>query len=352
MKVIIIGGAGFIGSNAAKYYAEKNNEVIIFDNLSRKGSHINLKYLQKNYSNIKFINGDITNVSDIYHSLAKEMEDSNFILHLAAQVAVTTSVKNPREDFNINAMGTFNVLEALRTIKEKTGNNPLFLYSSTNKVYGEMKNTKIIEKDNEYGYENLLDGIGENELLDFHSPYGCSKGTGDQYVRDYHRIYGLKTVVFRQSCIYGERQFGVEDQGWVAWFIIASILKKPITIFGDGKQVRDVLWVEDLINVYDLALQNIEKVNGKVYNIGGGPKNTLSLLRLVSTIEDISKEKIVIPFSEWRPGDQKVCIMNTKKVQEDLGWRPTVNPEEGVRKLYDWVINNKEEIESFMNLNL
>jgi len=347
MKVAITGGAGFIGCNAAEYYSKRGNEVFVFDNLSRRGSESNLKFLKANYpDNIKFCKGDITN-PELNNKLKETLSGSDLILHLAAQVAVTTSVKDPREDFQINNLGTFNVLETVRELKEKNGENPTLIYASTNKVYGGMEEIKIGEGQSSYHYEDLPKVISEKQNLDFHSPYGCSKGAGDQYVRDYHRIYGLDTIVMRQSCIYGRRQFGVEDQGWVAWFTIANALKKPITIFGDGKQVRDVLWVDDLINAYEMARKNIDKTKGQCYNVGGGSNNKMSLLKLVSQLEDLSKRKMEVSYDDWRPGDQKVCIMDIGKAKRDFGWEPSVNPQQGVNKLYGWVNDNLEEVSYF-----
>ncbi len=343
MKVVIIGGAGFIGCNAAEYYAKKGADVVVFDNLSRKGSEENLNYLLRQ-SKIKFVKGDITIPWDVKKLLKPEMADSVLILHLAAQVAVTTSVTDPREDFYINAFGTFNVLESLREIKEENGSTPVLIYSSTNKVYGGMEDVPTIDKGDMHDYLDLPEGIHEERLLDFYSPYGCSKGCGEQYVRDYNRIFGLNTIVMRQSCIYGRRQFGVEDQGWVAWFTIANILDKPITIFGDGKQVRDALWIDDLIEAYDLAYQKIEVTKGKCYNIGGGKENKMSLHQLLKILAHISGKKMDISYDQWRPGDQKVCFMNIQKAQKDFGWAPKISVEEGIRKLYSETEKNKEEI--------
>lgn len=344
MKVSIIGGAGFIGCNAAEFYVKRGDSVLVIDNLSRKGSESNLRYLQGNYKNISFLKGDITQSSFTKEVLPEAIKGSELVLHLAAQVAVTTSVTNPREDFEANALGTFNVLEAMRKLKEKHNENPVFIYSSTNKVYGKMDHIPVIDKGQEYDYENLPKGIDEESQLDFYSPYGCSKGAGDQYTRDYARIYGLNTIVMRQSCIYGKRQFGVEDQGWVAWFTIANALDIPVTIYGDGKQVRDVLFADDLINAYELARQNISKTRGQVYNIGGGVNNKLSLLNLLSQLENLSGKKIMPKFAGWRQGDQKVCIMDTSKAERDFGWKPQINPKEGVAQLYKWIDENKEEI--------
>ena len=248
---LITGGAGFIGSNFAARCLARGEKIRIFDNLSRAGSKRNLEWLEAEYGRNSFelIVGDVRDRDAIQKAAA----DVTKILHLAAQVAVTTSVTDPRTDFEINALGTFNTLEAARL----SGNNPAFLFASTNKVYGGMENVRVVEKDTRYDYADLPEGASEEQLLDFHSPYGCSKGCGDQYVRDYARIYDLPTVVFRQSCIYGKRQFGVEDQGWVAWFIIAVLSGKPISIYGDGKQVRDILFVDDLCDAYDAAFQRL-----------------------------------------------------------------------------------------------
>jgi CDP-paratose 2-epimerase len=215
------------------------------------------------------------------------------------------------------------------------------LYASTNKVYGGMEELKIIEEETRYRYENLPYGVPESYPLDFHSPYGCSKGAGDQYVRDYARIYGLKTVVLRQSCIYGPRQFGVEDQGWLAWFIIAAVTKTPITIYGNGKQVRDILHIEDLMKVYDLAVENISHVTGKVFNIGGGRDNALSIWTEFSPIiEQLMGAKIKVTWGDWRPGDQTIYISDIRNVRRELGWEPKISPRAGIRKLYHWVIKN------------
>jgi len=334
MKILITGGAGFIGSNAANYFLSQGHDVAIFDNFSRKGTESNLEWLKKNYPGIKVIRGDTRKFDDIKNAVA---EGYDVLLHLAAQVAVTTSVVDPREDFEINAMGTFNVLESCRLADKK----PIFIYSSTNKVYGGMEDVKTVERNGRYEYADLPNGVPENRLLDFHSPYGCSKGSADQYVRDYARIYGLKTVVCRQSCIYGYRQFGVEDQGWVAWFIIATILGKPLTIYGDGKQVRDVLFVEDLVAAYDSIIKNIDKISGNVYNVGGGSKNQMSLLELISFIENFTGKKLEYKFSDWRPGDQPVFVCDIEKAKREFGWEPKVSVEEGVKKLFNWVKENK-----------
>jgi CDP-paratose 2-epimerase len=228
------------------------------------------------------------------------------------------------------------VLEAVRVNCPQAA----LLYASTNKVYGGMEQIVIVEKDGRYAYQDLPRGMPETTPLDFHSPYGCSKGAGDQYVHDYARIYGLKTVVFRQSCIYGTRQFGIEDQGWVAWFTIATVLGKPITLYGDGKQVRDVLWVGDLISLYARAIDNIDVAGGKVYNAGGGAAFTMSLLELLEFLRQLKGEPVPVSTADWRPGDQKVFVADISKVKADLGWEPTVSPAEGVKRLWEWTHPN------------
>lgn len=341
-NILITGGAGFIGSNAAVYFLKKGYKVTIFDNFSRKGSEKNIKWIKNEFKgkNLKLIKGDVRKDGIKIERLAKE---SDLILHLAAQVAVTTSVENPREDFEINALGTFNVLEAVR----KSGNNPVFIYSSTNKVYGGLEDLKIVEGKTRYTFKNLSGGVSEKRGLDFHSPYGCSKGTADQYVRDYARIYGLNTIVFRQSCIYGPHQFGVEDQGWVAWFIIALTLGKRITIYGNGKQVRDLLYVEDLVRACEMAAENIKKTRGQIYNIGGGTKNTISIwFDFKPILEKLFNRKLNPKFSGWRPGDQPIYISDIRKAKKDFGWEPKINVEMGIKKLYDWVSSNKELFDS------
>ncbi|HEX2978697.1 MAG TPA: NAD-dependent epimerase/dehydratase family protein, partial [Anaerolineaceae bacterium] len=258
-NVMVTGGAGFIGSNYVARLLKRGEHVTVYDNLSRAGAKMNLVWLRQTFGQDAFelVQGDVRD-ADL---LARTARQADLIVHLAAQVAVTTSVVDPREDFSINAQGTFNLLEAARA----SGRNPVVIYASTNKVYGGMEDVRVVEDQNGYIYADYPNGIPETMPLDFHSPYGCSKGTGDQYVRDYHRIYGLPTVVMRQSCIYGPRQFGVEDQGWVAWFLIAAVTGKPISIYGDGKQVRDILFVEDLLNAYDAAIDHIDGCAGQIF---------------------------------------------------------------------------------------
>ena len=343
-KILVTGGAGFVGSHVSEYFAKKGNEVIAFDNLSRgdtlktmSKSESSIKYnwnYLKKFENIKLVDGDIRKGADIENV----MEDVDVILHTAAQVAVTSSVEDPRTDFEINALGTFNVLEAAR----KSDSSPTVVYCSTNKVYGEnVNNVKVGEKETRYVFEGI-DGIPETFSIDLceHTPYGCSKLTGDLYVQDYGHLYGLKTGIFRMSCIYGTRQFGVEDQGWVVWFTIAVLTGKPLTIYGDGKQVRDVLYVTDLVKAYDAFLNKNIKIG--VYNTGGGPENTMSLLELLDILENETGTKPEISYSDWRPSDQKVYISDISKARKELGWKPEVGPEEGVKKLVEWVKREKQ----------
>lgn len=335
-KVLITGGCGFIGTNCAVHHLRKGDKVIIFDNLSRPGAKENLLWL-KNQGKFIFVKGDIRNYKKLLEVF--KIYKPNLIYHLAAQTTMVESVKNPREDFEINALGTLNVLEATR--KETPG--AIFIYSSTNKVYGEMKYLKVVEKKKRYEYKDIK-GINESYPLDFHGPYGCSKGCGDQYTLDYFRIFGLKTIVFRQSAIYGPHQFGIEGQGWIAWFCINWIFNRPVTIYGDGKQVRDVLYIDDLLNAFDLAVKNINKTKGKVYNIGGGENFSLSIWELFEILEKLSKRKIKYEISSWRPGDQKVYISDISRAKKDFHWFPKISPTEGIRKLYQWVLTNKEII--------
>ena len=336
---LITGGGGFIGINLAAYYLANKKRVTIFDNFSRAGSEENVRWLKNRYGDrLTVVTGDVRRVDRHFLEL---VANSEVVFHLAAQVAVTTSVTNPREDFDVNALGTFNILEAVRLSSSK----PIVVYSSTNKVYGKMADLKVIEADGRYAYGNCANGISETHPLDFYSPYGCSKGTGDQYVIDYARIYGLRTVVFRQSCIYGPHQFGIEDQGWVAWFAIQAMQNRPVTIYGDGKQVRDVLYVEDLIMAYNAAINNISKITGKAYNIGGGSKNTLSLLELIDFLGKHFGQRLKYSFEEWRPGDQLIYISDIRKAKADFGWEPSVKPHEGIKKLLEWVQENEHLLE-------
>jgi len=336
-KTLITGGAGFIGINYAARLIERGEDVIIYDNLSRSGTPRNLDWLKGAYGEGSFelIEKDVRDQA----SIKAAAESADLILHLAAQVAVTSSVIDPRTDFEINALGTFNVLEAARSAP----NNPPVFYSSTNKVYGDLEGIKVAEGETSYYFEDHPFGVAETQTLDFHSPYGCSKGTGDQYVRDYHRIFGLPTVVFRQSCIYGPQQYGIEDQGWVAWFVIAAVTGRPLSIYGNGKQVRDLLFVNDLLDAYDQAALHIDKTAGQIYNIGGGPDNTLSIwAEFGPLLEKVLGQKITVAWEDWRPGDQRVFVADIRKAQEDFGWSPTTDVPAGIKKLFDWVRANRD----------
>ncbi len=338
MHYLVTGGAGFIGSNYAHRLLQRGENVTIYDNLSRRGAEVNLQWLRDTCGEFNFIQGDVRNPEQLKDPVSK----ADVIVHLASQVAVTTSVEKPRMDFESNALGTFNVLEAARVSHRQ----PILIYASTNKVYGGMENVIIQEHDTRYVYRDYPHGIPETYPLDFHSPYGCSKGAGDQYVRDYARIYDLPTVVFRQSCIYGPRQFGVEDQGWVAWFIIAAIKKHPLTIYGDGKQVRDLLYVEDLLNVYDAAVERIDRATGQVYNVGGGSQNQLSIwCEFGPLLEQHLGYTIPIVRSTWRPGDQRIYVSDIRKAKRELDWQPQVSVKEGIVRLCNWVLENKELFE-------
>jgi CDP-paratose 2-epimerase len=311
--------------------------VIVYDNLSRAGAKQNLTWLKNQRGSFIFVKGDVRNYQRLLETFRKYKPD--FVLHLAAQVTMVTSVINPREDFEINALGSFNVLEALRKGSPKAS----LIYSSTNKVYGEMTDVPIIEISRRYSYKNVK-GISETQHLDFHGPYGCSKGTGDQYSLDYARIYGLKTVVCRQSGIYGPHQFGIEEQGWLAWFSNALLFDKAVTIYGDGKQVRDVLYIDDLLEAFDLVFRNIKKTRGRAYNIGGGPKFSLSIWELFDILEKLSGKKINYSFDDWRVGDQKIYISDLTNSKKDFNWTPKTSPKEGVKKLYNWISQNKNII--------
>jgi CDP-paratose 2-epimerase len=340
MQILITGGAGFIGCNLAQRLLGRGHHVVVYDNLSRPRTPHNLAWLEEYAAGapgkLSFIQADVREAA----ALERAAADVDAIYHLASQVAVTTSVRDPRTDFEINALGTFNAVEAARLSPRR----PALIYASTNKVYGGMEDLAIVEGATRYSYRDLPGGVPETQPLDFHSPYGNSKGCGDQYVRDYHRIYGLPTVVFRQSAIYGPRQFGVEDQGWAAHFVIAAQTGRPISIYGDGKQVRDMLFVDDLIDLYELALARLDVAAGKIYNVGGGPANTLSvwaefqpmLTRLAGRPVEAAH------FGDWRPGDQHVCVLDISKVERELGWRPRVSLDAGMARLWGWVAENIE----------
>lgn len=342
MKVLVTGGAGMVGSHTAEYYAQKGNEVIVLDNLMRSqlfGSNkqsveYNWRYLTK-YSNIKRIKGDVRQEQDVLKAIGQGVD---LVIHTAAQPGVPSSIRMPREDFSINAAGTLNVLECVRQKSPQA----TFIYCSTNKVYGEnIDLVPLTEKDTRYEYRETK-AIAETMSVDHtgHTPYGASKYVGDLYTQEYGRIYGMKTAVFRMSCIYGTRQFGFEDQGWVAWFIIAVITNQPITIYGDGKQVRDLLYVTDLIEAYDKFMKSDQQ--HAVYNIGGGPENTVSLNEFLAMLEKDTGIQPHTKFAPWRPSDQKVYISDISKVRKELNWEPKINPQEGIRLLIEWVKKHQE----------
>ncbi len=338
---LVTGGAGFIGCNYAHRLLSRGEQVTVYDNLSRRGSGANVSWLREQHGaeSFRMVVGDVRD----YDTLAQAAQGTDVVVHLAGQTAVTTSVKDPRSDFEDNALGTFNALEAAR----HADTNPVFIYASTNKVYGGMEDVVVIEQETRYAYRDFPLGIPETQPLDFHSPYGCSKGAGDQYVRDYARIYGLPTVVFRQSCIYGPRQMGVEDQGWVAWFIIAAVTGQPITIYGNGKQVRDVLFIDDLLGAYDAAIARIDVSAGQVYNVGGGPAHTMSVwAEFAPILERLTGHSIPVSGGDWRPGDQPIYISDIRKAGHELGWQPRVGVEQGIRRLYEWVVANRELFET------
>lgn len=334
MNILITGGAGFIGSNLAAYFIRAGHTVTLFDNFSRRGAEANLAWLQGEYaSGPEVVRGDVRDPGAINAAAL----DQDVIIHAAGQVAVTSSVSDPRHDFENNALGTFNTLEAARA----GGKQPVFLYTSTNKVYGGMEEARVLEGDTRYSFADMPQGVSEKWPLDFYSPYGCSKGAGDQYVRDYHRIYGLPSVVFRQSAIYGPRQFGIEDQGWLAYFAICVAQGKPVTIYGDGKQVRDLLYIDDLARAFDLAIQNIDRTAGQVYNIGGGPERTLSVwTEARPLLEKLAGHSIEARYGDWRPGDQRIYVSDISRAREHFGWAPQVSPEEGLRRMWAWIQAN------------
>ena len=330
MRALVTGGVGFIGTNLSDRLLSDGHEIILFDNLSRAGVRHNLDWLKaKHGQQLRFVQGDVRD----FDAVLTAIQNVDVVFHLAAQVAVTTSVSYPREDFLINAQGTLNVLEAARCQQPM----PVVLYTSTNKVYGGLEHLRILERSSRYEFENLPQGVSEACPLDFHSPYGCSKGAADQYVRDYHRIYGLPSVVFRMSCIYGPHQLGTEDQGWVAHFCLTGVRGGHLTIYGDGKQVRDLLYVEELVELMLRAWKNIHRTAGQVFNVGGGPANTISVwTEFRDLLQPLIGNLPSMKFDEFRPGDQKIYVSDIRKAQVQLGWTPSVKIGEGLGML----INN------------
>ena len=329
MRTLVTGGLGFIGSNLASRLLRDGNHVVILDNASRAGVLGNLEWLREQYPNqVNWIQGDTRDRA----AVATAMQGADTVFHLAAQVAVTTSVANPTEDFEVNAGGTLNILEAARHISPM----PVVLYTSTNKVYGGLEGVSIVEGETRYSLATCERGIPETFPLDFHSPYGCSKGAADQYVRDYYRIFGMPTIVFRMSCIYGPRQLGTEDQGWVAHLARTALQNGRLTIYGDGKQVRDLLYVDDLIEAMLTAVGQIERTRGQVYNLGGGPDHTISVwVEFREYLKTILGRVPEIRQGPWRPGDQRVYISDIRKAHQHFNWSPQVTVSEGLERMID-----------------
>ncbi len=339
---LITGGAGFVGTNLADRLLSNGEKVMIFDNLSRAGVEKNLFWLkEKHAENLQIMIADIRDRNAVKHAV----QHASQVFHFAAQVAVTSSLVNPFHDFEVNAQGTLNLLEAIRN----SPNQPPIIFTSTNKVYGDLDDLGIVMNSTRYHPENLYfrqHGISEERIIEFHSPYGCTKGVADQYILDYARTFGLKTCVFRMSCIYGLHQFGTEDQGWVAHFLIQALKGKPITLYGDGKQVRDILFIDDLVDAFLLAVTNIDKISGSAFNMGGGVNNTVSLLELIDLIEAVSGRRPEVHFNDWRPSDQKYYVSDFSKFRKITGWRPKVGAIEGVTRLYKWLKENADLPES------
>jgi len=341
-RILITGGAGFIGINLAARQLDAGKTVTVLDNFSRRGSDLNAEWLRQRYATprLRVVRADICTDQEV---LQNEVNRADVVFHLAAQVAVTLSVTDPRHDFEVNALGTFNVLDAAR----RRPTPPIVVYASTNKVYGKMADVAIEQRGDRYAYRDLPHGVDESRPLEFYSPYGCSKGAGDQYMMDFERIYGVPTVVFRQSCIYGTHQFGIEDQGWLAWFAICALRNEPVTIFGDGRQVRDTLFIDDLNEAYDLAVRNIDATRGRAYNIGGGPANTLSLLELVAMLRDTFGLTLDPMSGDWRPGDQLVYVSDVRRAETDFGWKPRTAPRQGVEQMISWLLENRALLDTF-----
>jgi CDP-paratose 2-epimerase len=332
--VLITGGCGFVGTNLAHRLLAEGKRVCVFDNLSRPGVDRNLHWLRATHGKRVLVT-----VADTRDPLAvrEAVRNASHVFHFAAQVAVTTSLEDPATDFAINAGGTLNVLEAVRN----TPHRPPVFFTSTNKVYGGLDDIAMADGGHRYAPKDRAiarHGISEERRLDFHSPYGCSKGAADQYVRDYARTYDMQTVVFRMSCIYGPHQFGNEDQGWVAHFLIRALNREPITIYGDGKQVRDILYVEDLVDAFLLAAKNIDVCSGGAFNIGGGAASTISLRELLATLRRFDGREARVDWSDWRTGDQKYYVSDARAFQKLTGWAPKVGVEEGIRALREWLI--------------
>jgi len=338
--ILITGGAGFVGSNLAHRLLSAGHRVRLLDNLSRSGVERNLRWLIETHGDLVDIEvPDVRNLSVVKQAV----KDASQVFHFAAQVAVTSSLVDPIEDFEINARGTLNLLESIRN----TDNPPPLVFTSTNKVYGNLADLKFTKGPTRYAPLDAAiceRGIAEDRPLDFHSPYGCSKGAADQYVIDYARTYRIPALVFRMSCIYGPHQYGNEDQGWVAHFMIRSITGKPITIYGDGKQVRDILFIEDLVDAFLLAQQHMSRLSGNAFNIGGGPANTISLLELLDLIAELHGGELSIHFENWRAADQRYYVANTGKFSGLTGWKPKVSVPQGVKRLYEWLMASSPQL--------
>lgn len=334
--VLICGGAGFIGTNVAARLCSAGKPVLVYDDLSRPGVDRNVQWLKSAYGSlVEFERGDIRDA----RLLRTCVRQASAVYHFAAQTAVTTSVVGPRNDFEVNALGAITLLEELRALRFPV---PL-LFTSTNKVYGDLNGLALRKHGSRYEPQHptvLANGIDETCPLSFHSPYGCSKGAADQYVLDYARTYNLPNVVFRMSCIYGPHQCGTEDQGWVAHFLLQAISGGSISLYGDGMQVRDVLYVEDLVDAMLLAQQNATRLKGQAFNIGGGPRNTTSLLELIDLIGELEGEEVSVRFDEWRVGDQRYYVSDTRAFQDATGWKPRVGVREGVQRLHRWLQEN------------
>jgi CDP-paratose 2-epimerase len=335
--VLITGGAGFVGTNLAKHLLAAGQRVLIFDNLSRPGVERNLSWLQAQYpDHLAVCEADVRDAAALRQAVA----GAEAVFHFAAQVAVTTSLVAPMEDFDINARGTLHVLEAIRAQPTP----PPLVFTSTNKVYGGLEDLHFGLSGARYlplDERIAAHGISEARPLDFHSPYGCSKGAADQYVLDYARSYGLPAVVFRMSCIYGPHQYGTEDQGWVAHFAIRALEGQPISIYGDGKQVRDILFVEDLVEAFQLALKHMPRLQGQAFNIGGGVQNTVSLLELLDTIGQYKGAEVPLAFGPWRVGDQHYYVSDITKFGQATSWTPKHSVRQGMAKLYGWLCESR-----------
>ena len=338
MKILINGGCGFLGSNLASHGIKNGYDITVFDNLSRLGSSKNLEWL-KTLGDFTFIHGDTRNKNDVETTIKNGKFDAVF--HLAGQVAMTTSIENPYKDFEINTLGAINVLDSIRKYSPETS----VFFSSTNKVYGDLEYYTYEETDTRYVCKEFPNGFDESVPLDFRSPYGCSKGAADQYMLDYYRIFGVKATVFRHSSMYGSRQFATYDQGWIGWFVAKAIEKykdnaaQPFTISGNGKQVRDILHAEDMISLYYTALNNVDKVCGNAYNIGGTMEQSLSLLELFDMLEGMLNIKMEYEELPFRQSDQKVFVADISKINSKIGWTPKVSAEQGIQNMLDWVAN-------------